>query len=276
MVVLVFIEGQAETDYAVLKLYDRRFATQLRKDNHIGAWSPERESAYTAFVRSGGAEKFLKRLRDDDEFEEPEGGWNDVENEAYLHDLCLDMYNAETSAYQRLEDQQGITVPQLIAQVSLDTRPPDANTEAFGGLFEVKGVLLEYIRGFTLAELDTKAPPDSWQPIVDQAIKIVDILSDQNILNKDVRSSNILAMKDKNYESGYRVVMIDFAQCIFRREDESDLEWGRAKWSQDEEGAIGMVMQSRLKKIGFDLKYTRSLRYLEWAEKDEPDDWEIL
>ena len=62
--------------------------------------------------------------------------------------------------------------------------------------------------------------------------------------------------------------MIDFAQCRFRGEDESDLKWGRAKWSQDEEGAIGAVMKARLKKFGFNLKYKRSMRYLEWAERE--------
>ena len=39
-----------------------------------------------------------------------------------------------------------------------------------------------------------------------------------------------------------------------------------AKWSQDEEGAVGAVVRARLKKIGFNLKYEKSMRYLEWAE----------
>lgn len=39
---------------------------------------------------------------------------------------------------------------------------------------------------------------------------------------------------------------------------------------QDEEGAIGLVMQHKLSKLGFKLLFTHSLRYLEYAErKDE-------
>ena len=62
--------------------------------------------------------------------------------------------------------------------------------------------------------------------------------------------------------------MIDFAQCRFREKNESDLQWGRAKWTQDEEGAVEAVMKSRLAKQGFKLNYEPSMRYLEWAERE--------
>ena len=39
------------------------------------------------------------------------------------------------------------------------------------------------------------------------------------------------------------VVMIDFAQCRLRREDEDDELWKQAKWSEDEEGAVGYVLK---------------------------------
>lgn len=37
--------------------------------------------------------------------------------------------------------------------------------------------------------------------------------------------------------------MIDFAQCRLRREDEDDELWKQAKWSEDEEGAVGYVLK---------------------------------
>lgn len=260
---------------AILKLYDRRFAAQLRKDKTIDPWTTDHESAYIDFVYSSRAQGFLDKLRNDDDFEEPKEGWDIAENETYLHDLCIDMFKVETTVYTRLQSHQGARIPRLLMPVTLsikplylengvDSAPPDSE------LFQVNGILLELIPGFTLAQLDEcKAPRTSWQAIIDQAIQTVHVLSDHNILNGDIRASNILITQDAKAQGGYRVIMIDFAQCRFRGEDESDLKWGRAKWSQDEEGAIGAVMKARLKKIGFNLKYKRSMRYLEWAEREE-------
>jgi len=40
-----------------------------------------------------------------------------------------------------------------------------------------------------------------------------------------------------------RCVLIDFGACRLRHPDETDEEWRRAKQDQDEEGAIGHVVQ---------------------------------
>lgn len=277
---------------AVLKLYDWRYAAQLRKDNKIDPWTNEHEKAYISFVRSGQAKDFLDKLRNDEEFEEPEEGWNISENETYLYNICTDMFRAETAVYKKLYAYQGKQIPRLIAPITLSIEPLNkqssdhhdiAWTEPSGSdsvspdtdqvdtkapepeLLKINGILIELIEGFTLAGLNQhNAAKSSWQSIVDQAIQIVNLLSDNAILNEDVRASNILVSPKSNGE--YRVCMIDFAQCRFREKNESDLEWGRAKWSQDEEGAVGLVMKRRLAKQGFKLKYESSMRYLEWAE----------
>ena len=135
------------------------------------------------------------------------------------------------------------------------------------GLLEVKGILIELIEGFTLASLDQYVDAkSSWQSMIDHAIQNVHLISDNDILNKDVRASNILVSLKPS--GRYRVCTIDFGQCRIREKEESDLEWGRAKWSEDEEGAIGQVMKRRLAEQGFELKYRRSVRYWEWAEKE--------
>lgn len=254
---------------AVLKLYDWRFAEQLRKDNKIEPWTPNTGSAFVDFVRSGRALDFLDRLRHDDDFEEPEEGWDTAENETYLYNSCMDMWKAEIAVYDKLQRYQGAQIPRLLAPVTLRIGPTYGDTASDDTeLFQVKGILLERIQGFTLANLtDNNAPREAWQTIVDKAIQNVHIFSDHNILNEDIRASNILVSPESN-QGGYRVTSIDFAQCRFREEDESDLEWGRAKWSQDEEGAVGMVMRSRLQKVGFDLEYQNSGRYLEWADRE--------
>ncbi|KAK3705246.1 hypothetical protein LTR37_013407 [Vermiconidia calcicola] len=54
-------DGQDPSE-AVLKLYDRRFATQLREDQKIDPWSAQHESAYLEFIRTGQVNEFLNKL----------------------------------------------------------------------------------------------------------------------------------------------------------------------------------------------------------------------
>lgn len=187
-------------------------------------------------------------------------------------------FKAEVATYSALTKHQGEFIPRLLAEITLDISPPDL---AFSAQqqepSQVKGILLEYLPGFSLSSIAQNAPQASWQSIVDQAIKIVHILGDHNILNTDVRPDNFVVVPkrrraqamDEENSAEYQVFMIDFGQCRLRREDESDAEWGRAKWIQDEEGAVGAVMRMMLRKIGFELDYRPSWRYLEWAPGED-------
>ena len=251
----------------VLKLYDHRYATQLRKDNKVSPFDGVHHEAYTAFVESGAASPFLEQLQHDDDFCEPEDGpeWTIAQNEVYLYSICSDMYDAECAAYDRLKHLQGKEIPLLNAQVTL-RMPKSSLNDSTSHFYSIKGILLEHIAGFTLAELIDKAPREAWQDLCNEAVRLVQRCNDHNILNEDVRPSNIIVCPlSSSNRSEHRVVLIDFAQCRFRRPNESDHDWGRAKWTQDEEGAIGYVMKKRLQKVGFELNYSGSSRYLEWA-----------
>ncbi|KAJ8060922.1 hypothetical protein OCU04_010002 [Sclerotinia nivalis] len=238
----------------------------------IGPVTVAKETAFGDCVKSGDASKFVDRLRNDEDFEEPEEGWNMGENEAYLYDLCLDMYEAEVAVYQKLEQLQGKEIPRLLAQVRLQP------TTAFGTMpsdamefFEIKGVLIELIDGYTLSEMLTKAPREDWGDICHEAVRVVRLLDDYSILNKDVRPSNMMITGGSTRDN-YRVVMLDFAQCVFRELEETDKQWGRKKWNQDEEGAIGLVMRHRLKQLDYDFWFDHSNHFLEWAETEFPSD----
>ena len=64
--------------------------------------------------------------------------------------------------------------------------------------------------------------------------------------------------------------MADSGLCRIRGADETDLEWGRAKYTKDEDGAVGLVMQMTLKRdYGFELRYEGCERYAQWADMDE-------
>jgi hypothetical protein len=263
---------------AFLKLYDWRFAVQHRDDQGVEQWTEESAAAYTEFVMSGGVEGFLLRLGDKQFRDETEEDWNAGQIEAGLANDMREMYRAETTVYDRLGDVQGKMVPRVIAAVELGIAPADINfNDQQQQHFQIKGILLEYIPGFSLRDLGTKAMPDSWQGVVDQAVEIARSLGDHDILNRDVRPDNFIVShrggvngqeEEEDPGGGFQVFMIDFGQSRVRREDESDFDWGRAKWQQDEEGAVGLVMQHRLRKLGT-ISFTPSGRYLEFAETED-------
>lgn len=263
---------------AFLKLYDWRFAAQYRDDQAVEQWTEEPAAAYTEFVMSGGVEGFLLRLGDKQFKDETEEDWNAGQIEAGLANDMREMYRVETTVYDRLGDVQGKIVPRVIAAVELGIAPADINFNNQQQHFQIKGILLEYIPGFSLRDLDTKAPPDSWQGVVDQAVEIARSLGDHDILNRDVRPDNFIVshcdggngQEEEDPEEGFQVFMIDFGQSRVRREDESDFDWGRAKWQEDEEGAVGLIMQHRLRKLGA-ISFTPSGRYLEFAEREDEE-----
>lgn len=263
---------------AVLKLYDRRFALQLRYENKIEPSTTATEMIFEKFVKSGDASEFLDRLRNDDDYHEPEEGWNIAQNETYLHDICLDMFTAESMVYDKLKDFQGKELPYLFAPVrlSLSSSQEIMNNSAAEDLFEVKGILLEFIDGHTLSQI-ANLPREDWGEVCEEAVRIVRLLDDFSIRNKDVRPSNIMISRSasENFQgkkNKYRIVMLDFGQCVERQSEESDAEWGRQKWCQDEEGAIGLVMRHRLKRdFAYDWPFHHSERFRQWAPgEDDP------
>lgn len=50
----------------ILKIYDRRFAEQLRRDNKASLWNPQIEDEYRKFVHDGSAAAFFKLCSEKD------------------------------------------------------------------------------------------------------------------------------------------------------------------------------------------------------------------
>lgn len=260
-------------DPVFLKLFDWRFAHQLRAEEPIGAWTDDAQAEYDELTTGCRLDDFRRLLREEEPFkEETDLGCSRGDSEAFLRGEMLRMYDSEAAAYQRLRDVQETLVPRLITAGFLDARSSDdTGTDSRDQApFRIKGVSLQYIEGFALSNLDSQAPRSHWQPIIDQAVRVTQVLADKEILNADVRPENFIVEPIHEGSCPYRVFMIDFGESRLRRKGESDFSWGRAKWRQDEEGAVGLVMRCRLRRWA-DISFYPSLRYLEFAEREDEE-----
>ncbi len=243
---------------AILKLYDRRYALGVRDEwyGKIPPWGPTREVEYRKAVECGQLEAYLQWLEseepdDDGEDSEDRIGNMIAQDEGDIYQRSLLSYTQESAIYERLEHLQGQDIPQLFATVRLDRKtisPPISTDDKTATYLDVPGLLLEYVEGFFLYDLAEHTPKELWQPVVDDAIRIVNRITDHDVLNEDVKTRNTLVRKADN-STGYKVVMIDFGHARLRGPDEPDLDWRVAKHSADEEGAIGGPMSRQLNKI---------------------------
>lgn len=156
------------------------------------------------------------------------------------------LFDAETIVYDTLRDIQGKLVPRLVARVHLALSLPNAgigHTDA-AELLHIKGILLQYIDGFSLSKVQDHAPKSEWQGIVDQAVAIVQVVGDHGILNRDVRPDSFIVQRDRS--GCYWVFMIDFwsgsiarLERVGSRLGQRQAEQGRggSGWVGDEEAA---------------------------------------
>ena len=237
----------------ILKLYDWRYATELRTDHKVDPWDQSHEDVYRSFVENGDAAKFIMALNDDDD-DDDDRLWDTARNEAYLFDFCRNQHRSEVNAYTHLTDLQGKSVPRFYASVDMNAFP----TTTKDPLFSVSGILVEFIDGHSLSELQLNEPDESrWQSICDEAVRTINLIGDYGVLNEDVKPHNMLVRK-KTTSTTPQVFVIDFGQCRFREAYAPDAQWLHEKSVQDEEGAIGYVMAHRLKGK---IKYEPSKRY---------------
>ena len=230
----------------VLKLFDRRFATQLRRDEKVNPWTPVIERQYHHFILDGSASGFMTKLNSNNQMAEKEGhSWNDAQNEACLHDHMQNFYKTEVEVYDTLKDIQGEKVSRLCACVAF---PSSSSTEELPldrNYLDFPGILMQYIEGFPLTDVASHAPRETWQSLCEDAIQIVNLIGDRGVLNEDVKTRSFIVSEDP--ENKFKVFMIDFALCNFRREYEDEEDWRGWKAAEDEEGAVGYVMQRYLK-----------------------------
>jgi len=254
----------------VLKVFDRRFTEDFRKENRIEEWTRKMDIAYHKFVFSQAHydeyRGWLKSRYEHQEFCENEDEEDEDDtsytssfvvlcDETFDQYFCDRMYRSERGTYVRLQDLQGRGIPRLIAEVEVPQFKVSTATCTVGSntvfLHGVRGILMQYIKGFSMQQMYNKparpcpAPQKYWQDIVDDGIRILETMRKREILNKDSNVRNTIVRWDPIDEK-YKVFLIDFGHCKFKHPD-TDL-WNWRKWQalEDEEGAISWFLIHKL------------------------------
>ncbi|KAH6845044.1 hypothetical protein B0I37DRAFT_379019 [Chaetomium sp. MPI-CAGE-AT-0009] len=231
--------------HCVLKLYDRRFGSCLRYifKKKTAPHSRENEAAFEAFVRRGmmpGFLGYLKKRNETETFAVTAREFLDEDNhytdrlakyEATLWQDCIEHFECETKAYNRLAECQGRLIPRMLAHVSLSTTQLAAIPREAAPYFNVKGILLERIDGFCLEDLTLTTPLPSnlrtWQQLIQSAADAADEINRRGIIMDDCAPRNVVVDKQS-----YTPRIIDLAQCRFR--DELVKRWYKLEWHEDE------------------------------------------
>lgn len=243
----------------ILKLIDRRYATQLRQDQRVHPWTQEIESQYHQFILNGGIIEFLDMLDSLDG--ELEDDLDDVRNEAFISNMARDLVDNEVDAYKTLEDLQGKRVPRFFGSVkiasSLD-RP-----YAVSEYTDIRGLLIEYVQGFPLDDLVIRASKKTWKTIGRKVMGTLRAVRARGIVNLNARArSFIVSPKSLN------VRMINFIQCRFREQYGTEEEWRRVQRGFEDEETIGHVLEN-LSHGRFEWKPSSSLQRLQPAFKSQ-------
>ncbi len=268
----------------VLKLYDRRFGSCLRVvlGGKPARHTQENEAAFQDFVSQGLMPEFLRDRKEQNETEdiavsareflgEPGGTEGLAKYEAALWQDCVEHFECETEAYNRLADFQGKLIPRMIAHVCLPAANSAAIPQELAPYFQVRGVLLEHVDGYCLEDLTLAPLPSNfkqWERIVQSAADAAHEINKRGIIMEDCAPRNVVIDRQS-----YTPRIVDLAQCRFR--DEMVKDWHKWEWHEDASwdpdveyweqastignpGAIGAVMVNRVQKktgIKLDIRY---------------------
>lgn len=176
------------------------------------------------------------------------------------------MQRSEVDAYWQLWSLQGRFLPLFMAEAYLTpwavTGQPELDDH-----FRIRGVLLEYIEGFTFAELVDRADQSTWVDLLTKAVHISHLFHWHDVINHDVRPENIMV---RPRDGELDVIFIDLGntELVDPKWPELD-QWLWRRWP-DEEGAICLKMAVRLRERGFRLTWDRTGRYADCDDDEGP------
>jgi hypothetical protein len=228
----------------ILKVYDRQYSPQLREFKDTGPATSTSEDQFHAFVRGGSMPRFLMEYEENGPWGSwAYGEWDAPKREAYFYAKSTQSHEVELEIYDRLVEMQGIHIPTIFADARL--APQHASTEKDESLTqytEIRAVLMERIVGFPLSDVVTEVPESDCAPICDQAIEVIRKITDNDFINFDIQTRNIIVRRSE--DASYQVFYLDFGECGFRDPSDTDEVWRERKRQKNEEGAVGYILMN--------------------------------
>jgi hypothetical protein len=176
--------------------------------------------------------------------------WDYLCDERFLCVRKQFLYEVETRVYETMKDLQGIHISRIFAHTKI-LGPKYTQDQPLSRYFEHPGILMEYIEGFPLHNIGENAPRKAWQPIVDNAIEIVNEIMRHGVLNDDTNVRCFIVQPDpanSDSEYKYKLAMIDFGHTSVRAQYSPRDDWRWWQAHDDAEGAIGQIMQQTLER----------------------------
>lgn len=266
-VMLVTLKTPNAPNRAILKLYNRRFGSSLRrskKGKHLPCRVQD-EAAFRSFVDRGDIGPFMDEMEKDRRTEllpnwaadrRLESG-GQAKSEAALWWEAGTHFETEIEAYKRLKDLEGVFIPRVYASVRFS--PTSASTsEDIDDYHSVNGILLQFIPGWSLWDLpespSSPTSPQEWTSIVQRVVQGAHGVNKRDIILKASCPRNVVVDADSHLP-----FIIDLAQCYFMdqlfkdwehfgfgdgQEDWTpEAEWSESLRSLDNPGSIGLLAE---------------------------------
>jgi hypothetical protein len=164
----------------------------------------------------------------------------------------LSSFHTECRAYRQMSKFQGVCVPKFYGTVMFD----DTSELLLGIDPDVPGILLEFIDGVSLEDIDIQSPLSTDNPhLAEAALVCFQLIKKRcGVIHDDLRLPNILVKKDG------KVFVIDFAFVSFRGRDVTEEQWYAYCFDRhDDEKLCKMLLDSRgLRDRTPDLPYSNS------------------
>ncbi|THX50990.1 hypothetical protein D6D08_09806, partial [Aureobasidium pullulans] len=187
-------ERHSSSPTMILKIYDRQYSPELREFKHSGPATAETEDEFIAFLRQGCMPQFLLEYEENGPWAYDE--WDMPKREAYFYARSSLSHEIELDVYDKLVDMQGIHIPTISADVRLS--PQYAVMQQDEGLTEyteIRAILMEHISGFPLHDIVKETPESDWASICNQAVDIIRKIAENNFINFDIKTRNILVRR---------------------------------------------------------------------------------
>ena len=263
-------------DVVIVKLFDRRFSTDMRDQEDASTYTKELEQEYLDDLckdppiegEEFGVKEDGETATDDNEelkaVEQEADGDQATLGALVKYDLqetCMRFFHNEMTVYKRLKPLQAQgKVPRYLCStellldkpVQVPDYVPKQHHKRIEDYLRVPAAVMEYVQGREIRHIDHFMPKKLWKRTILDACAIINEISDHDVLNEDVRMDNVLIRciprtDEHAGDFNYQPVVLDFGKARVRRTNETDEEWRIEKAMQDEEGCIGCNMFHKLK-----------------------------